>query len=58
MLLLSTILIPELILPMEQIMSNEYPWALSMHQIESCNCSHGCGCGDGFNGIGIEIWCL
>ncbi|PKG80778.1 hypothetical protein CXF85_21970 [Colwellia sp. 75C3] len=25
-------------------MSNEYPWALSMHQIESCNCSHGCGC--------------
>lgn len=25
-------------------MSNEYPWALSMHQIESCSCSHGCGC--------------
>ena len=19
-------------------------WSLSMHQIESCNCSHGCGC--------------
>ncbi|NRB38830.1 MAG: DUF1326 domain-containing protein [Pseudomonadales bacterium] len=25
-------------------MSNEYTWALSMHQIECCNCSHGCGC--------------
>ncbi|NQZ79813.1 MAG: DUF1326 domain-containing protein [Colwellia sp.] len=25
-------------------MSNENQWALSMHQIECCNCSHGCGC--------------
>ena len=25
-------------------MSNENNWALSMHQIECCNCSHGCGC--------------
>ncbi|TRX53859.1 DUF1326 domain-containing protein [Thalassomonas sp. M1454] len=25
-------------------MSNDYSWALSMHQIESCSCSHGCGC--------------
>ncbi len=25
-------------------MAAEYPWALSMHQIESCNCDHGCGC--------------
>jgi hypothetical protein len=25
-------------------MSTENNWALSMHQIECCNCSHGCGC--------------
>jgi hypothetical protein len=25
-------------------MTNETKWALSMHQIESCSCSHGCGC--------------
>ncbi|QFU24542.1 DUF1326 domain-containing protein [Shewanella eurypsychrophilus] len=25
-------------------MSDEQKWALSMHQIECCNCSHGCGC--------------
>ena len=25
-------------------MSVEQPWSLSMHQIECCNCSHGCGC--------------
>ncbi|RJX65323.1 DUF1326 domain-containing protein [Vibrio sinensis] len=25
-------------------MSNENNWILEMHQIESCNCSHGCGC--------------
>lgn len=25
-------------------MSGENKWSLSMHQIECCNCSHGCGC--------------
>jgi len=25
-------------------MSSENKWALSMHHIECCNCSHGCGC--------------
>ena len=25
-------------------MSSEYDWSLSMHHIECCNCSHGCGC--------------
>jgi len=25
-------------------MSSENSWSLSMHQIECCNCSHGCGC--------------
>ncbi len=25
-------------------MADENSWALSMHQIECCNCSHGCGC--------------
>ncbi len=25
-------------------MSNENKWVLEMHQIECCNCSHGCGC--------------
>lgn len=25
-------------------MSDEKNWSLSMHHIESCNCSHGCGC--------------
>lgn len=25
-------------------MANDKKWALSMHQIECCNCSHGCGC--------------
>ena len=25
-------------------MAEEYSWALSMHQIENCSCSHGCGC--------------
>ncbi|WP_339673411.1 DUF1326 domain-containing protein [Dasania marina] len=25
-------------------MPNQQPWALSMHHIECCNCSHGCGC--------------
>ena len=30
-------------------MSNQHSWALSMHQIENCSCSHGCGCQfDGF----------
>ncbi|NQZ25562.1 MAG: DUF1326 domain-containing protein [Colwellia sp.] len=24
--------------------SNENAWSLAMHQIECCNCSHGCGC--------------
>ncbi|KGJ92266.1 DUF1326 domain-containing protein [Colwellia psychrerythraea] len=24
--------------------SNKNTWSLSMHQIECCNCSHGCGC--------------
>ena len=24
--------------------ASENTWALSMHQIECCNCSHGCGC--------------
>ncbi|WP_020405153.1 DUF1326 domain-containing protein [Hahella ganghwensis] len=29
--------------------STENKWSLSMHQIECCNCSHGCGCQfDGF----------
>ncbi len=25
-------------------MTEQYCWSLKMHQIESCNCSHGCGC--------------
>jgi len=25
-------------------MSDVKKWALSMHQVECCNCSHGCGC--------------
>lgn len=25
-------------------MTNEQAWSLSMHHIECCNCSHGCGC--------------
>lgn len=26
------------------MMSNQNKWVLDMHQIECCNCSHGCGC--------------
>lgn len=25
-------------------MSDQYSWALQMHQVENCSCSHGCGC--------------
>ncbi|MGS0682315.1 DUF1326 domain-containing protein [Shewanella sp. 125m-7] len=34
-------------------MSAENNWSLNMHQIETCNCNHGCGCQfDGFPDFG------